>query len=164
VTQRLDPPSHLTRACLGLQLAQPLERRLEPSDRLLRALVRPPQSRNETGTVVTASSQPARPRARPVLRRHYAQLPLCSKPPTRRMREQLRRRRASVGPNPGLRTSPRAGSAYVFVRFSCGGPRYGNSASRSLWGPTPSSVTFRFVKMAALESPTSSVSRRPLSG
>jgi hypothetical protein len=50
------------------------------------------------------------------------------------------------------------------VLFSCGGPRYGNSGSKSLCGPTPSSVTFPFVKMATLESPTSSVSRRPLSG
>ena len=55
-------------------------------------------------------------------------------------------------------------SLYASVLFSCGGPRYGNSGSKSLCGPTPSSVTFRFVKMATLESPTSSVSRRPLSG
>ena len=53
---------------------------------------------------------------------------------------------------------------YGSVRFSCGGPRYGNSESKSSCGPTPSSVTFPFVKMAVMESPTSSVSRRPLSG
>ena len=55
-------------------------------------------------------------------------------------------------------------SLYGSVRFSCGGPRYGNSGSRSSCGPTPSSVTFPFVKMAVMESPTSSVSARPLSG
>jgi hypothetical protein len=62
-----------------------------------------------------------------------------------------------------VRSSPRAAVSYGSVRFSCGGPRYGNSGSRSSCGPTPSSVTFPFVKMATLESPTSSVSRRPFS-
>jgi hypothetical protein len=58
----------------------------------------------------------------------------------------------------------RGRSLYASARFWCGGPRYGKSWSKSSCGPTPSSVTFPFVKMAALESPTSSVSRRPLSG
>jgi hypothetical protein len=29
----------------------------------------------------------------------------------------------------------------------CGGPKYGNSARRSVWGPMPSVVTFPFVRM-----------------
>ena len=55
-------------------------------------------------------------------------------------------------------------SLYPSARFACGGPRYGNSGSRSSWGPTWSSLTFPFVRMAMKGSATSSVSVRPLSG
>ena len=46
----------------------------------------------------------------------------------------------------------------------CGGPRYGNSVSMSVWGPTPSPFTFPFVKRLKRWSTTSSVSPRPLAG
>ena len=48
-------------------------------------------------------------------------------------------------------------------RYSCGGPRYGNSSSRSRCGPTLS-VTFRFAYIEKKISATSSVSVRPLCG
>jgi hypothetical protein len=55
-------------------------------------------------------------------------------------------------------------SLYAPLRFSCGGPRYGNSESKSLCGPTPSSLNFPFVMMARKGSTTSSASSRPLPG
>src|SRR5713101_6007272 len=54
--------------------------------------------------------------------------------------------------------------ATALHRESCGGPRYGNSSSRSLCGPTLSPVTFPFVSMEKKTSTTSSVSVRPLCG
>src|SRR5439155_26565949 len=47
---------------------------------------------------------------------------------------------------------------------ACGGPRYGNSSSRSSCGPTLSPVTFPSVRIEKKTSTTSSVSVRQLCG
>src|SRR3954447_21593271 len=54
--------------------------------------------------------------------------------------------------------------SFAYARFSCGGPTYGNSESRSSCGPTPSSLAFPLVMTAMKGSATSSVRARPLSG
>src|SRR5690349_12968817 len=55
----------------------------------------------------------------------------------------------------GHKTSP-----YNCINRLCGGPRYGNSSSRSPCGPTLS-ITFRFAYIEKKRSATSSVSVRP---